>query len=217
MTFYERAQSFVTVRPLNHVVVLPHLHGHASHVPDRHFLSLFQTAGMVKEVLTHLNPLASVLSYILRDVTGTFVLVSDRVKGDEAEPVRVVRHIQIAMRVPRHRLRGHIMQETMHMPRAVLVLFGDKQVLQVRTEFLVVVAYPDTEVTDEVIKREPILFIGIEGQRDEILPRVTESQFPNGRTRPCEVTEFLFLFRLRVCQKAPRTPPRGLKVGQLVD
>ena len=110
-TLYERTQSLVTVSPLNtHIIILPHFHGHTSHVQDRKLLSLFQASGMIVEMLTHLNPLASVLGYILSDVRRTFVLVSDRVKRDEAEPIRIVRHIKIAVGVPHHRVGGNIMQ-----------------------------------------------------------------------------------------------------------
>ncbi|MBD5144994.1 MAG: hypothetical protein HDT21_03645 [Ruminococcus sp.] len=85
------------------------------------------------------------------------------------------------------------------------------------TVLLVVVPYPDPKVTDEAVQTEPILLVWVQREGNEVLPRITESQLPNTGARPSEVTEFLFLFGLRICQKAPLTVSGGLEVGQLVD
>lgn len=92
----------------------------------------------------------------------------------------------------------HIMKEAVHMPRPVLMLFGDKDILKLNAELLIVIADPVAEVVNVFGKVVTVLFIGVECQSDKVFPRIAESVFTNTRPSASEIAReliFVIIFK----------------------
>lgn len=133
-----------------------------------------------------------VLADVLRNITGSLFLVPNLGQRNVTKPCGIIWQVPITVTVANNGIFSHAMEQTVHVPCPVLVLFGDKNVTKLDPEFLVVVPYPHTEVTDKAVNVVTVLLILVEGQSNEPLPIITESQFPNTGTCPANVgSEFL--------------------------
>lgn len=124
---------------------------------------------------------------ILRDIACNPFRILDTGKGDEAEPISIIRHIHIAVLIDNKGVVSNSIKKSVQVPSPVLVLFGDDKISKLRTELTVIVPYPYAEIANEFLE---VVTVAVDIRKckcTEPSPIIAQSNLTNSGTSAAKI------------------------------